>query len=185
MPDSNALSRRDVLGAAAALAALPLLATRAEAQTVRPGRLPVQKSAARARPRYLHAAVGLPDGRVVVIGGYGVSEATRSRSVAAPTSSVQAYDPQEDAWTDLAPLATPRARHAAVLLPDGRIAVLGGMYAAPVTSVEVYDPQADAWSAGESLPVPLVDHAATVCSAGILLTGGNEGSPARIVPIPL
>ena len=180
MPDPTVLSRRNVLGAAAALAAAPLLAARAQAAP--PDRASLRRPHAVARPRFLHASVGLPDGRVLVIGGYAVGEATRARSVAAPLASVQAYDPRDDAWTDLAPLATPRARHAAALLPDGRVAVLGGMHAAPVASVEIYDPQTDVWSAGEPLPLPLVDHAAAACAGGILVTGG--GASAQLVPFP-
>lgn len=182
------LTRRNVLGAAAALAATPLLATSARAgqirsdvsQTARPG----FAGSAKPRPRYLHASVSLPDGRVVAIGGFGVSEATRSRAVSAPTASVQAYDPRFRAWSDLAPMRLPRARHAAVVLPDGRVAVLGGFYVAPLDSVEIYDPWTNVWVEGEPLPTPMADHAVSVCGDGLLVTGGQDGIPALLLPFP-
>jgi hypothetical protein len=136
------------------------------------------------RPRFEHAAVALPDGRVIVIGGYATSSLTRSRSAAGPTSSVQMYDPQQDAWYDLAPMNMPRARHAAVLLPDGNIAVLGGINTSPLGSVEVYLPASDEWVEAEGLPSPMVDHAASIAGNNLVITGGQNGSPAMTMPIP-
>lgn len=192
------LTRRNVLGVAAAFAATPLFAapaqagqglTRAARSVSGPMPAPVlpvvaDLRATRARVRYLHASVGMSDGRVVVIGGYGVNAATLSRNASAPTASVQVYDPRDDAWTDLAPLLLPRARHAAVVLPDGRIAVLGGVHVNPVASVEIYDPQADAWTEGEPLLAPMADHAVSVCAAGLLVTGGQDGIRSLLLPFP-
>ena len=174
----------------AALAAAPALAARAVPDAIPRSAWPKVGNAVgtsgggKALPRYLHAAVGLPDGRMVVMGGYRVSAATRSRSVSAPTASVQLYDPSSNTWTDLAPMRIGRARHAAVLLADGRIAVLGGIYSTNMSSIEVYDPTANAWSSGGALPYPMVDLSATLSPSGIVVSGGQNGAPAFLVSLP-
>jgi N-acetylneuraminic acid mutarotase len=73
------------------------------------------------RARTAHSAVQLASGRVIVCGG---SEGLLS----APTAidAVASFDPATNAWTDLAPLMTARAGHAAALLPDGLLVLLGG-----------------------------------------------------------
>lgn len=170
------VTRRAVLGLAAVLSASPLFAPRAFASRSAWRRGPqAGEGRGRGHSRTLHAAVGLGDGRVVVVGGLcgGV-----------PTASVQLYDPHADAWTDLAPLCLPRARHAAALLPDGRIAILGGVYGTPLDSIEVYDPRTEEWTEGGHLPAPMADHAATACADGVLVTGGQTGLPALLVSIP-
>ena len=71
--------------------------------------------------RTAHSATRLPSGRVVVCGG-------STGLLSAPTTSaaVASFDPVTNAWTDLAPLTVPRTGHAAVVLPDGLLVVLGG-----------------------------------------------------------
>lgn len=169
------------MGLIASVAAAPLLVTQAHAarntwqsRTRTLGRLPKSQ----VRPRYLHASVGLPDGRLLVIGGYTTSDEMRSRAPGAPTASVQLYDPSRGTWYELAPLRTPRARHAAVAMPDGRVIVMGGVFASPLTSVEVYDPSSNQWHEAPALPAPMLDHAATVCNGQVVVTGGQSGTPA-------
>ncbi len=134
----SGLTRRTVFGMIAAVAASPMLISKAFAKG-RWQRPTPSALGSRPQPRYLHAAVPTGDGRVVVIGGYTVSDAIRGNTPMPPTNSVQVYDPASDTWSDLAPLNVPRARHAALMLPDGRIVVSGGTYISPVTSVEIYD----------------------------------------------
>ena len=181
----SGLSRRSILALLATVAASPALASRTLASRSSWRRGMRGLTAAQGRPRFLHAAVALADGRLVVIGGYGVGEATLARTGGLPTASVQLYDPSRGAWYDLAPLSVPRARHAAALLPDGRIAVLGGVHTSPLASVEIYDPATNRWEAGEPLSQPMADHAAAVCGGQLVVTGGQNGVPAMHVPIVL
>jgi N-acetylneuraminic acid mutarotase len=99
------------------------------------------------------------DGRIHVIGGnvedpehvhdHAGQRATEDRSV----NTHEAYDPVADAWTQLAPMPTPRNHLGAAAL-DGRIhAVLGradGNF--EMTTHEIYDPAADAWTTGPAVP---------------------------------
>jgi len=73
--------------------------------------------------RYLQTATLLPDGRILVAGGQ-LQEAVGQPH---PYSNVvEIYDPTQDSWTQIDPMAFGRAGHAAVLLPNGRVLVVGG-----------------------------------------------------------
>jgi hypothetical protein len=62
------------------------------------------------------------------------------------------------------------------MLPDGRVAVVGGMHDSPpsvTASVEIYDPNSGLWSKGVSMSTARVDQAAALLANGdILVTGG-------------
>lgn len=70
--------------------------------------------------RYMHKAVTLADGRVVLIGG---GDRTVFRNT---RSDVEIYFPSTGTWSSGARMEEARERFAAVLLPDGRILVAGG-----------------------------------------------------------
>lgn len=70
-----------------------------------------------------------------------------------PRSEVDLYDPADGSFTSLAPLNHARAGHAAALLPNGRVCVIGGRGDAvggpPASnSYEIYDEGTDAWVLG-------------------------------------
>jgi N-acetylneuraminic acid mutarotase len=77
----------------------------------------------------LAAAAG-PDGRIYAIGGYdGFGN----------VASVEAYDPNTDTWTYVAPMNYAHATSAATTGADGKIYVLGGEVAyPPLGVVEAY-----------------------------------------------
>jgi hypothetical protein len=67
-----------------------------------------------------HTAISLPDGRVLVVGGY-----TNTSNV--PTNSPEVWDPDTEQWTVWAPHSIQRGYHGTTaLLPDGRIIGAGG-----------------------------------------------------------
>lgn len=71
--------------------------------------------------RFLHTATRLADGRVVVCGG---SQGLLSAPVA--IDGVAIFDPASNSWSNAAAMTTPRTGHAAALLPDGMLVILGG-----------------------------------------------------------
>ncbi len=82
--------------------------------------------------RALHGAVRLSDARVVVTGG-------AQGTLLAPTSiaDVHVFSPGTNTWAPAAPLLAPRASHAAALLPDNTMVLLGGQGASTtVTTIE-------------------------------------------------
>jgi hypothetical protein len=68
-------------------------------------------------------ATTLADGQVLLVGG---SEWDPVRQVATITDAVQMYDPRTGSFTLAGGLPTPRILHAAVLLDDGDVLVMGG-----------------------------------------------------------
>jgi hypothetical protein len=110
----------------------------------------------------------LPDGKVLVAGGWNGSALTNEADI---------YDPVAGAWTNTRPMTTNRAHHAAVLLTNGTVLIIGGLFSSgnPLSSSEIYDPATGVWTATtNSLPNPCWDHTATLLSSGkVLVAGGN------------
>jgi WD40 repeat protein len=67
--------------------------------------------------RQAHTSTLLPDGRVLVAGGFNVGYFT---------SSAEIYDPASGTWMATGALGTSRGVHSATLLPDGKVLAVGG-----------------------------------------------------------
>merc|ERR1719424_485513 len=66
-------------------------------------------------------------------------------------NSAYVYDPQADAWTQLASMGTARQGHASAAV-GGKLYVFGGLGAGErLSTVEVYDPASNSWAQGSSL----------------------------------
>jgi hypothetical protein len=106
-------------------------------------------AATRSRPaqRHSHAAILLPDGRVLVAGGHVTGDT--------PTASAELYDPDTGAWTAIADMHAPREAIEAFLQPDGKVLVLGGSIlhnTHNTHSVELYDPATGTWTESRDMP---------------------------------
>jgi hypothetical protein len=127
----------------------------AAADALDPTDLDVAPIASMLEPRWGHALARLADGRVLAAGGYG-----RTNDVLA---SVELYDPATDRWS-AAPysLAAPRALHRLIVLPSGRVAVVGGIDAPPlsthnkVTQIERIDPRDETIATAQPASIPTV-----------------------------
>ncbi len=131
-----------------------------------------------------HSATKLPDGRVVVIGGYS-TDPTGKPSMAA---TAEIYDPASGTFRETGALGLPRAEHGASLLPDGRVLVVGGgIEHGPmgdtnryVTSAELFDPERETFEPTGSLATERGRPSATLLPDGrVLVVGGYNafGSP--------
>lgn len=125
--------------------------------------------------RYGATATLLADGRVLVVGGTVLDTATgHSRFL----SSVEIYDPAANAWSTAAAMPAAREYHAAVLLPDGKVLVVGGDDGTqPPMDALLYDPAANTWTA--TTPVQLIGLAptATLLKSGKVLVTSSVGAP--------
>jgi hypothetical protein len=65
-----------------------------------------------------HTAILLPNGKVLVAGGYGSAGAL---------AGAELYDPATSNWTATGDLVVARYFHTATLLPDGEVLVTGGL----------------------------------------------------------
>jgi len=70
-----------------------------------------------ATARTNHSATLLPDGKVLVAGGYGGS---------VYLSSAELYDPAVGTWSSTGSMNSARYDHSATLLPGGKVLVAGG-----------------------------------------------------------
>jgi hypothetical protein len=121
-------------------------------------------------PRHSHAAVLLPDGRVLVAGGHYPGDE--------PTALAELYDPQTDSWTATADMHAAREGIQAFLQPDGKVLVVGGSYGGS-PSVELYDPATETWGATGDASSGLGGGPLTMLADGrVLMTGGGDGGDA-------
>lgn len=138
-------------------------------------------------PRTHHTATTLPDGRVLTVGGYG-RKTDPSTSTNPTLGSVEIYDPSSGAWSSGAALPTARANHSAVLLPSGKVLIVGGFTERDLlTSAQIYDPITDSWSSAGTMSLARRAPSATILRDGrVLVTGGGAGGlgrPAAIVDV--
>jgi hypothetical protein len=174
---SNPVSRRQVLiGAASAalVATVPsaLAVTKSSAKHTSialtseslPSDFPVR--------RYMAASVCLEDGRILITGGYNRPSTDESQPMA--LNSAMILDPHSGRSTPMASMNLPRARHAAVLLRNGLVVVIGGLSQVPTASIEVFDPQMNEWRMVDPLDQPRYDHSVAFDGANIYVLGGSS-----------
>ena len=127
-------------------------------------------TASLAAARAVHAAVVLPDGKVLVTGGDSV--ATRY------LPSAELYDPTTGTWSLTPPMAEGHAYHPALLLPDGKVLVAGGTGKSGNSSrkSELYDPATGTWSPTGDMTRIRTAYAAVVLPDGRVLAAGGHGS---------
>ena len=127
-----------------------------------------------AAARALHQATLLPDGRVLMTGGFGVSPSPG-------TEHAEVYDPATGTFSAAGDLQVGRFLHSAILLTDGRVLVVGGV-AEPgdrsaVALTELYDPATNAWTPGPTVQPALPGATATLLGNGkVLIFGGENAS---------
>jgi WD40 repeat protein len=117
--------------------------------------------------RVSHTATLLPNGEVLLVGGW-----DREGVLA----SAELYDPKVGDFSPTGDMATHRAAHTATLLPDGKVLIAGGYNGTEsVSSAELYDPQTGTFSRTSSMVTPRSAHAAALLPNGrALVTGGSD-----------
>ena len=116
--------------------------------------------------RAQHTASLLPNGKVLVAGGQGISNR--------PTST-ELYNPASGTWTVTGSLHSARVNHTATLLSNGMVLVAGGygISSNPLTSAELYDPASGTWTATGSLHSARYSHTARLLPNGMVLVAGG------------
>ena len=119
--------------------------------------------------RHSHTATLLPNGKVLVVGGF----IPRQDSTGIPQSSAELFDPATGTWTRTGSPITARAGHTATLLPNGKVLATSGIYGGG-DSAELYDPAAGTWTLTGSLKTPRNgSHTATLLPNGKVLVAGG------------
>jgi hypothetical protein len=118
----------------------------------------------------------LPDGIVLVAGGFNVSEL---------------FDPSTGQWSTTGSLNARRIVDTATLLLDGKVLVTGGFRAGTdgtdplLASAEQYDRSTTKWEYTSSLNTARFGHTATLLSNGKVLVAGGAGDVSALMSAEL
>ena len=116
--------------------------------------------------RSYHTATLLPNGKVLVVGGYDPQSGHSS-------SSVELYDSVTGTWSSTGTLNDGRSNHSATLLPNGKVLVAGGgnLFG---SAAELYDPDTGTWATTSPLGIARYKHTATLLPNGKVLVAGGQ-----------
>lgn len=119
--------------------------------------------------RAAHTATTLPNGRVLIVGGFGDTETRGTGS--------ELYDPGAKRFVAAGRMGAGRHSHTATLLPNGQILVAGGYTAGNVvtTSAELYDPATNTFIPTGSMRGARGGHVAVLLQSGKVLIAGGVG----------
>jgi len=129
-------------------------------------------------PRQLPSATVLPSGEVLIAGGI----TTYTGNMPA-TNSAELYNPSTDTWSATGSMAVARFGHSAVLLPSGKVLVIGGAQdnanGCCTNVAELYDPGSGTWSSAGALPWSSGAQSATLLLSGKVLVAGGSSDAAN------
>ena len=127
-------------------------------------------TSAMAEARVMHTVTVLPDGKVLVTGGFGTNDAV--------LATTELFDPATRKWTTTSSMTTPRVFHTATLLSDGKVLVTGGSNSRSnlFSSTELYDPASGTWTGSASMALARDGYTATLLPGGKVLIAGGRNS---------
>jgi hypothetical protein len=113
--------------------------------------------------------LGLADGRLMIIGGFGNGGVT--------LNDVQIYDPQQRAWSFSGSLNQPRSNFTRNLMPDGKVLVWGGGDGlTALNTSEIWDPVSGTWSfTGNLNQASIIPVRAQLADGRVLSCSGTDG----------
>ena len=129
--------------------------------------------------RYGHTATMLPNGMVLIVGGYDTTTSTYLATAEIYNPSAVGIDP---VWRATAtPPSVGRVFHKAILLPNGKVLVVGGrgIGGGPLKNAEIYDPVSDSWTMVGEVSLARGSSTITLLANGkVLVAGGFNGTTA-------
>ena len=121
-------------------------------------------------PRSGQTATLLPDGLVLIVGGY---------DNGLILASAELYDPATGIFRPTGSLANARSDHSATLLPDGQVLVAGGQDG--TNTAELYDPRSGAFRPTGSMTTERLFQSSTLLPDGrVLVAGGAQNASVEL-----
>ncbi len=129
--------------------------------------------------RIYHTITPLSDSRALLAGGFDGD---------AVLSSAEIFTESTQSFAATGSMGTARGRHAAAVLPDGRVLITGGLVPdgpGPATidskTTEIFDPVSGTFAPGPDMGVARFNHSAITLNDGrVLVLGGNHLSSAEV-----
>jgi deoxycytidylate deaminase len=119
------------------------------------------------RQRAAHTATLLPNGRVLVAGGFAGDENS--------LASAEVFDLATGMFASAGDMSVPRAGHTATLLSTGKVLIAGGYNGNYLASAELYDPAARTFTSTSRMATARSGHVATLLPNGKVLLAGGVG----------
>lgn len=117
--------------------------------------------------RAAHSATLLPDGTVLLVGGFTHGEQA--------LASAERFDPASNTFTPATAMSVARQSHTATMLPNGNVLIAGGYNGTYLKSAELYDPQTGQFVATGEMQIARSGHVAVLLDNGKVLLAGGTG----------
>ncbi|MGB2620784.1 MAG: kelch repeat-containing protein [Candidatus Acidiferrum sp.] len=130
-------------------------------------------------PRASHSATLLPDGKVLIAGGF-----SGSGGESEPYRTTELYDPRSGTFESAANMTIGRSGHTATLLKDGKVLIVGGWTGRYNLrrSAELYDPATNTFVRTGDMVVERAGSTATLLQDGrVLIAGGEDREEDKLV----
>jgi hypothetical protein len=121
-----------------------------------------------ATQRAAHTATLLPDGEVLVAGGFAGDENS--------LASTEVFNPATSTFASAGNMNATRAGHTATLLRNGKVLIAGGYNGSYLASAELYDPTTRTFTQTSRMGSARSGHAATLLNNGKVLLAGGVGT---------
>ncbi|MBX6721961.1 MAG: hypothetical protein IRY92_01785 [Dactylosporangium sp.] len=120
-------------------------------------------------PRSSHTATLLPDGRVLIVGGW-------AREGTSSLAEAEMFDPATGARTSGPAMPQPRHAATSIVLPNGDILITGGQDRTGhgLSTTVIYHPGSGVWRPGPRMVMPRFKHAITIVEGDrVMVLGGT------------
>jgi Kelch motif len=129
-------------------------------------------------PRAFHTATLLANGKVLIVGGVGITASVDTQSL----MTAELYDPNTRTLTRTGDMTTPRVSPTATLLNDGRVLIVGNEYKPNEklrNTADLYDPRTGTFTkTGDSVTNQTGGGAVLLNDGKVLILGGWKAGPS-------